>query len=74
MSNPRSFPQTLKKLDEGIKEFIDVGMEMMAHSQALDVLYQRVARGELIVRPLVSFVLGETDATGCSLMPQNNTN
>lgn len=47
--NAHDHIQTLQKLDAGIKEFIDVGVEMMAHSQALDILHQRVARGELVV-------------------------
>ena len=51
--------QTLNKLDAGIKEFIDVGVEMLAHSQALDTIHQKVARGELVV----SFQL----SAGCKL-------
>lgn len=48
------FFQALQKLDAGIKEFIDVGVEMSAHSLALDSVYQKIARGEPVVSSQLS--------------------
>ncbi|KAF9527555.1 zinc-finger of the MIZ type in Nse subunit-domain-containing protein [Crepidotus variabilis] len=40
--------KALLELDRGIKEFIDVGEEMRAHSESLGAIYQKIARGERI--------------------------
>lgn len=60
--------QTLNKLDAGIKEFIDVGVEMTAHSQSLDTIHQKVARGELVV----SFHFSGEDMVKGFVYPKRN--
>ncbi|CAA7261357.1 unnamed protein product [Cyclocybe aegerita] len=40
--------ESLRELDRDMKEFIDVGAEMGAHSQALNDMHQQIIRGEVV--------------------------
>jgi hypothetical protein len=51
LRKPNLISQGLAELDLIIKDLIDVGVEMKAHEDSIDDIYQKLGRGDSIVRP-----------------------